>query len=76
MKLSISLPDEDVEALDRYAKSAGVSSRSAAIQRAIHLLGDSELEESYATAWEEWEASGDAAAWDQTAGDGVGDAPR
>lgn len=76
MKLSISLPDEDVEALDRYAKAAGVSSRSAAIQRAIHLLGDSELEEAYATAWEEWEASGDAAAWDQTAGDGVADAPR
>jgi Arc/MetJ-type ribon-helix-helix transcriptional regulator len=76
MKLSISLPQKDVEALDRYAKSAGVPSRSAAIQRAIHLLGDSELEEAYATAWEEWEASGDAAAWDQTAGDGVADAPR
>ena len=35
MKLSISLPDEDIAALDRYAQAAGISSRSAAIQRAI-----------------------------------------
>lgn len=76
MKLSISLSDDDVEALDRYAKAAGISSRSAAIQRAIRLLGDSELEEAYAAAWEEWRASGDAAAWDTTAGDGAADAPR
>jgi Arc/MetJ-type ribon-helix-helix transcriptional regulator len=76
VKLSISLPNEDVEALDRYAKTAGISSRSAAIRRAIHLLGNSELEEAYAAAWEEWETSGDAAAWDHTAGDGVADASR
>ena len=76
MKLSISLSAGDVEALDRYAKSAGLPSRSAAVQRAIRLLGNSELEEAYAAAWQEWEASGEAAAWDATAGDGVGDAAR
>ena len=35
MKPSISLADGDVEAHDRYAKSAGLPSRWAAIQRAI-----------------------------------------
>jgi hypothetical protein len=76
MKLSISLSDEDVAALDKYARAAGLTSRSAAIQQAIRLLGDSELEESYAAAWQEWQASGDAAAWDVTVADGLADAAR
>lgn len=42
MKLSVSLSDEDVAVLDRYADAAGLSSRSAAIQRAIRMLGDPE----------------------------------
>ena len=54
----------------------GLSSRSAAIQQAIRLLGDPELEGAYAEAWDEWEASGDAAAWDSTAADGLADAAR
>ena len=29
MKISVSLPDEDVEFLDEYAKSPGIGSRSA-----------------------------------------------
>jgi hypothetical protein len=62
VKLSISLSDGDVEALDRYAKSAGLPSRSAAIRIAIQRLGDPELEEAYTAAWDEWEASGGAAA--------------
>ncbi len=76
MKLSVSLSEDDVAALDKYAKSAGLSSRSAVIQQAIRLLGDPELEEAYAAAWDEWEASGDAAAWEQTAADGLADAAR
>ena len=32
MKLSVSLPDEDVEFLDRYAAEHGIGSRSAAVQ--------------------------------------------
>lgn len=76
MKLSISLPDEDVAALDRYAQAVGISSRSAAIQRAIRLLGSPELDGAYAAAWEEWEASGDAAAWEETTADGLSDAAR
>ncbi len=76
MKLSISLSDDEVAALDKYAQAAGLPSRSAAIQRAIRLLGDPELEDAYAEAWDEWQASGDAEAWESTAGDGLVDAAR
>lgn len=76
VKLSVSLSEDDVAALDKYAKAAGLRSRSAAIQQAIRLLGDQELEEAYAAAWQEWEASGDAGDWDSTSADGLTDAPR
>ena len=64
MKISVSLPDEDIEFLDEYAKSLGVRSRSAVIQRAVRLMRAQELGPAYAEAWEEWQASGDADAWD------------
>ncbi|MGB7447894.1 MAG: ribbon-helix-helix domain-containing protein [Ornithinimicrobium sp.] len=76
MKLSISIPDEDVATLDRYAEAAGMASRSAAIQRAIRLLAQPALDDAYAAAWEEWEASGDAAAWEETTADGLADVAR
>lgn len=50
VKLSVSLSPTDVEALDKYARSAGLKSRSAAIQQAIRLLGDPELEDAHAEA--------------------------
>ncbi len=76
MKLSISLPDEDVAALDRYARAAGITSRSAAIQRAIRLLAQPGLDDAYAAAWDEWEASGDASTWEESTADGLADAAR
>ena len=76
MKLSISLPDEDVAALDEYARASGLRSRSAAVQRAIQLLHHPELEQDYAAAWDEWESSGERAAWETTAADGLADAAR
>ncbi len=76
MKLSVSLSDEDVVALDEYAREQGLKSRSAAVQHAIRLLRHPDLEQDYAAAWEEWEASGDRAAWEATAGDGLADAAR
>jgi Arc/MetJ-type ribon-helix-helix transcriptional regulator len=76
VKLSISLSDDDVAFVDEYVKAAGLTSRSAAIQRALHLLRQPELEQDYEQAWEEWAASGEQAAWDPTAGDGLADAPR
>lgn len=76
MKLSVSLPDEDVAVLDEYARAAGLSSRSAAVHHAVRMLRHPELEQDYEAAWNEWEASGDHAAWSVTAADGVVDVAR
>lgn len=76
MKLSISLSDDDVAALDLYVEAAGVPSRSAAIQRAIRLLADPQIEDAYAAAWDEWQGSGDASSWEVTTADGLADAAR
>ena len=71
MKVSISLPGEDVEFLDEYVRSRRLESRSAALQRAVRLLRSSELAASYESAWEAWDADGEADAWESTAGDGI-----
>lgn len=72
----MSLPEEDVEFLDTYAKSRGISSRSAAVTRAIRSLRVLELSEDYAEAWEEW-AEGSEREWTSSTADGlVSDAPR
>ena len=76
MKLSISLPEEDVAVLDEYARASGLKSRSAVIRRALVLLRQPELEQDYEAAWAEWETSGEQAAWEGTAADGLVDAPR
>ncbi|WKZ82430.1 MAG: ribbon-helix-helix domain-containing protein [Acidimicrobiia bacterium] len=72
MKLSVSLPAEDVEFLDRYARSRGYESRSAVVHRAVRMLRAEELGAEYADAWEEWEGSDQADAWDAVVGDGLG----
>jgi Arc/MetJ-type ribon-helix-helix transcriptional regulator len=72
MKVSVSLPDEDVEFLDSYAQAQGMQSRSAAVHRAVGLLRASQLEHAYEEAWAAWSAAGDAEAWEATVGDGLG----
>jgi len=67
----VSLPDEDIDFLDEYARSLGVRSRSAVIQKAVRLLRATELSPAYAEAWEEWKASGDADVWDSAVADGI-----
>jgi len=71
MKISVRLPDEDLEFLDGYVKQAGLPSRSAALRKAVRLLRTSELSEAYAAAWAEFSSAGDAALWDTTVGDGI-----
>ena len=71
VKLSVSLSPSEVAMLDKYAQSAGLKSRSAAIQQAIKLLGDPDLEDAYTAAWQEWEDTGEAEAWAVTVADGV-----
>ena len=76
MKLSVSLQEEDVAILDEYANTSGLPSSSAALRHAIHLLRHADLEQDYASAWDEWESSGDQALWESTAADGLADAAR
>ncbi len=71
MKVSVSLPGEDVQFLDEYARERGLNSRSAALHKAVRLLRSAELAGTYEAAWDEWEAEGDAAVWESTTGDGV-----
>lgn len=71
MKVSISLPDEDVEFLDEYATSQGIGSRSAAVHKAVRLLRASELGPAYEGAWDDWAASDDPELWDAATGDGL-----
>ena len=71
MKLSVSLPDEDVAYLDAYAENAGLPSRSAALHRAVRLLRSSALGAEYADAWQEWEEGREAVAWEGVTGDGL-----
>lgn len=72
MKLSVSLPDDDVEFLDSYARESGVGSRSAAVHRAVRLLRAAALSPEYAAAWRDWSSSGDADDWEIVAADGLG----
>jgi antitoxin MazE9 len=76
VKLSVSLPDEDIAYIDDYAHRSGAPSRSSVLHKALALLRLSELESAYASAWEEWRASGDHEVWSSTTGDGLRDAPR
>ncbi len=71
MKVSVSLPDDDVEFLDEFAAARGIGSRSAAVQKAVRLLRASELGPAYEDAWTEWSDSDDSRLWESTAGDGL-----
>ena len=73
MKLSVSLPAEDVAFVDEYVERTGEPSRSSAIQRAIGLLRAAELEEDYSSAFGEW---AEAEAWDRATADGLVDEAR
>ncbi len=72
MKLSVSLPQDDVEFLDAYARIQGIDSRSAALQRAIALLRSAQLGDAYEEAWESWSASADDLLWESAVADGSG----
>lgn len=71
-KLSASLPDEDVDFLDEYRKSSNpAKTRSAALHEAIVALRRGRDADDYLSAYDEFTRSGDADAWDPTAGDSV-----
>ncbi len=70
MKLSISLPADDVHFLDEYARQRD-RSRSAAVHEAIDALRNGALADAYEQAWGEWEADGEGEVWESASGDGV-----
>ena len=72
MKVSVSLPDEDVEFLDSYAQAEGFQSRSAVLHRAVRLLRGTELGTAYEEAFQDWEETEQASDWEVTANDGIG----
>jgi len=71
MKVSVSLPGDDVRFLDEYAKEQGLESRSAALHKAVRLLRAAELGGDYEGAWTEWTAGDDAERWESTTQDGL-----
>ena len=76
MKLSVSLPADDVALLDDYVRTSGLASRSAAVQHAVRLLRHPDLEQDYEAARAQWDGSGEQTLWDGTAADGLVDAAR
>ena len=72
MKVSVSLPADDVEFLDAYAKAQDIASRSAVLHRAVGLLRATQLGDAYEEAWASWAASDDASAWEAVTADGLG----
>lgn len=71
MKVSVSLPDDDVEFVDRYAKQEGYASRSAVFHRAVRLLRASQLGAAYEEAWQEWADGDEGRLWESTSADGL-----
>ena len=69
MKISKSLPKEDITFLDAYTEAQGLPSRSAALHKAVRLLRASGLGAAYAAAWQEWED--DEQLWDSASSDGI-----
>jgi Arc/MetJ-type ribon-helix-helix transcriptional regulator len=76
MKVSVSLPEEDLAYIDEYVQRTGAPSRSSALHHAVTLLRMSEIEDAYASAWDEWQQTEDHELWDSTSGDGLADASR
>ncbi len=71
MKVSVSLPEDDIDFLDQYAKKEGYESRSAVVHKAVRLLRASGLGAAYEDAWREWTASGEDELWESTSADGL-----
>ncbi len=71
MKLSISLPEKDIEFIDRQVADHREPSRSAVIRKALRRLRSEDLKRQYARLWAEWDEEDDV--WDVTVGDGIED---
>jgi Arc/MetJ-type ribon-helix-helix transcriptional regulator len=75
MKVSVSLPTDDVSFLDEYVREQGYPSRSAALHEAIRVLREMaiahQMSAEYEQAWAQWRESGDEDLWAATTADGL-----
>ena len=69
-KLSVSLTPDDVAFIDSIAVRFD-GNRSAAIHDLVRLGRELAAADDYAAAFDEWEASGDAVAWESVTADGL-----
>lgn len=69
-KLSVSLPPADVAFIDSIALRFD-GNRSAAIHDLVRLGRELAAADDYAAAFDEWESSGEAAAWESVTADGL-----
>lgn len=69
-KLSVSLSPADVAFIDSIAVRFE-GNRSAAIHDLVKLGRELAAADDYAAAFDEWESSGDAAAWEPVTADGL-----
>lgn len=71
MKLSVSLPQDDVAFIDEYLARTELTTRSGVVQRALELLRASQLEEAYGAAWDEWADEDEHRTWGVASADGL-----
>lgn len=69
-KLSVSLSPADVAFIDSIAVQFD-GNRSAAIKDLVRIGRELAAADDYAAAFDEWESSGDAAAWESVTADGL-----
>jgi len=70
MKVSVSLPADDIDFVDSYARERGAT-RSAIMHEAVEMLRRRDLAGDYEAAHDEWVASGEADLWSAVTGDGL-----
>lgn len=70
MKVSVSLPEDDIDFVDHYARDHGAT-RSAVMHEAVQMLRRRDLATDYEAAHDEWVTSGEADIWDAITGDGL-----
>lgn len=70
MKVSVSLPDDDIDFLDARVRGQEFESRSAAVHAAIRLMRAVALTSAYAEAADEWQAT-EEGVWESSIRDGL-----
>jgi Arc/MetJ-type ribon-helix-helix transcriptional regulator len=71
MKVSVSLPDDDLSFLDTYVREYEYDSRSSALHHAVNKLRAEQLAAAYEDAWGTWAGSGEHEVWDVAVSDGL-----